>query len=248
MSISEVMILRSSGEYDLEVVVNLKLEKLRIRTITNLDKCSSLIDLSLANNEIMSLSGLDTLVNLRRLNLSFNRIRRLDGLDLVSALEWLNLKANSISNIDEISVLSKNPRLTSLFLRDPDGGDSNSVCDHPAYKTIIMRTLPNLQLLDGGLVGLIDATNQLEKHLEGLKPQVDDSISKAPLDNWFEGTSRGNVGTDDTDGIDQEYALQSCPSIKQTAEKIEDMLKEESTYLFRLATAAVNKAKAPHTE
>ena len=81
MSISEAMIIRASGEYDCEVVVNLKLEGLSksssdfklcsiiacsldirnyfvqclsgIRNITCLETSISLVDLSLARNEVI---------------------------------------------------------------------------------------------------------------------------------------------------------------------------------------------------
>lgn len=47
-----------------------------ITSISNLDRCVSLIDLNLSNNSIPTISGLDTLTSLQRLDLSYNRITR----------------------------------------------------------------------------------------------------------------------------------------------------------------------------
>ena len=47
------MIIRASGEYDCEVVVNVKLEGMRIRNMTCLEACVSLVDLSLSRNEVI---------------------------------------------------------------------------------------------------------------------------------------------------------------------------------------------------
>mmetsp|Transcript_13873 Transcript_13873/g.22983 ORF Transcript_13873/g.22983 Transcript_13873/m.22983 type:complete len:246 (+) Transcript_13873:63-800(+) len=243
MSISEAMIIRASGEYDCEVVGNLKLEGLRLRNITCLEACISLVDLSLSRNEIMSITGLETLVNLKRLDLSFNRIRKLDGLSECAALEWLDLRANSITQIDEVSALSKNKHLASLFFRNTDGGEANHVCEHPAYKTIVLRTIPDLNILDGGLVGLIDASDQLQKHLENLKPKVDEADLNPTLENWFEEEMNGNGATEDN--IDDGYLQEKFPDVKESAERVNDMLREESAYILRQATSAINKSKKP---
>lgn len=100
-------------------------------------------------------------------------------------------------------------------------------------------------MLLGGLVGLIDASDQLQKHLENLKPDVDESALSAPLENWFE--EQGGAGGDAAEEtVDEEYVLDISPDVRQAVERITDMLQEESSYMLRQATSAlneVNKAK-----
>jgi len=117
------------------------------------------------------------------------------------------------------------------------------VCEHPAYKTIVLRTIPDLNILDGGLVGLIDASDQLQKHLENLKPKVDEADLNPTLENWFEEEMNGNGATEDN--IDDGYLQEKFPDVKESAERVNDMLREESAYILRQATSAINKSKKP---
>ena len=98
MSITDALIFKHSGQYDLEVVERLRLENLGISRFTNLDGCISLTDLSLASNSISDLSGLSSAGSaLKRLDLSNNKIKSLVPLEHMTAIEHLDLRGNEVS-------------------------------------------------------------------------------------------------------------------------------------------------------
>mmetsp|Transcript_19954 Transcript_19954/g.28678 ORF Transcript_19954/g.28678 Transcript_19954/m.28678 type:complete len:241 (+) Transcript_19954:112-834(+) len=237
--ITEALIIRQSGEYDCEVITKLKIEKLGIQKISNLDNCTSLIDLSLANNDIMQISGLDCLVSLKRLNLSFNKIRRIENVLELENLEYFDLRANSISQMDDVVGLGKLPKLSNLALRGLGGDDANPVCQHPAYRSIITRSLPNLTILDGGLMGLIEASDEIEKHLESLQPQNQDDEEASAITPWIDAESL----KDASDPVDIESFMDRFPELRNAHDRAEDMLREDSAHVLRQASAALNKAK-----
>lgn len=97
----------------------------------------------------------------------------------------------------------------------------------------------------GGLVGLIEASDQLQKHLENLRPQVDEATLNPTIDNWFAEDNGGGGGEAGGSGssVDEGYLMEQYPAVKESAERVNDMLLEESSYLLRQATAALNKTK-----
>lgn len=94
-------------------------------------------------------------------------------------------------------------------------------------------------------MGLIDASDQLQKHLENLKPAVSDAELNPKLDNWFAEDDSAENNDVDTDNIDQEYVLEKFPEVKDSVERINDMLREESSYILRQVNSAINKANKP---
>lgn len=93
--------------------------------------------------------------------------------------------------------------------------------------------------MPGGLVGLIDAANQLQKHLESLIPVVDEEYLNPPLENWFEDEEGGPTETDPAAA-----ELTECyPEAIEAAERVREVLQEESSYILRQAASALNKAK-----
>ena len=52
MSITEAIIKKESGEYDVEVIKRLTIQRYHISSITNLIDCVNLLELSLAFNEV----------------------------------------------------------------------------------------------------------------------------------------------------------------------------------------------------
>mmetsp|Transcript_35182 Transcript_35182/g.54987 ORF Transcript_35182/g.54987 Transcript_35182/m.54987 type:complete len:201 (-) Transcript_35182:280-882(-) len=120
-----------------------------IKKIENLSECVNLQELNLAGNDIEVIEGLDKLVNLRKLVLTTNKISALSGLQNCSSLEHLLVQENSISNIAELAAVTSLPNLKSIYFRNIDGTQRNPVCDHPSYRSSIMRQLPSLTILDG---------------------------------------------------------------------------------------------------
>lgn len=93
------------------------------------------------------------------------------------------------------------------------------------------------------MVGLIDASDQLEKHLANLKPEVDETALNPTLENWFE-EEGGTEGGTAEENIDEEYVLDINSDVRHSVERITDMLQEESSYILRQAASALNKVKA----
>jgi len=147
--ISHSLIKAVSGEFDLESVYKLTLNRMNIRAIENLEGCVNLQELNLSNNEIERIQGLEKLQSLRKITLTSNKISSLQGLDKCAALEHIFVQDNMIDNISEIANVSALKNLKSLYLRNIDGSQKNPVCDHPSYRSSIVRQLPHISILDG---------------------------------------------------------------------------------------------------
>lgn len=117
--------------------------------IENLEECVNLQELNLSGNEIPSLDGLSRLHNLRKLTLTSNKISSLSGIEKCHALEHVLIQDNNISNVAEIQALIGLQNLKGLYLKNIDGSQKNPVCEHPSYRSSIMRQLPKLTVLDG---------------------------------------------------------------------------------------------------
>jgi len=148
-NITPSLIKAVSGEFDTESVYKLSLCRMNIRKIENLHLCPNLTDLNLTGNEIVKVEGLDSCSTLRKLTLTTNNLAFLDNIGEVKTLESLFLQENKIANSSEISKLAQLSSLKTLYFRNIDGTQKNPVCDHPSYRTVIIRTLPSLTNLDG---------------------------------------------------------------------------------------------------
>eukprot|EP01032_Pedospumella_encystans_P013840 gene13840-15916_t len=244
------MIIKASGQYDKEVIQRLRLENLGLQRITNLESCFALMDLCLSHNEISAIAGLEQLVALKRLDLSFNKIRKIERLQDLLSLEYLDLRANSISSVNDLDELQQLPALQSLFLQGNDGEDTNPVCRHPSYITIVMRSLPSLQIIDGGHLNITEAFSSLEEHLKLLQPSGEDN--KTPptvpwLDGLLDADSTGPGGAfeipasdDDIDHIAS--GSKQLKPVTEAHQQITDMMNEECAHLLRKAQSAVSKA------
>lgn len=76
-ALTETLIKKAAGEYDMEAVQILELPRRQLSALGGLDACGSLLELSLPYNAIDSICGLGSLRKLVRLDLSFNRITRI---------------------------------------------------------------------------------------------------------------------------------------------------------------------------
>jgi hypothetical protein len=126
----------------------------------------------LSFNKIRKIEGLAELLSLQYLDLRANSITSIND------LEELKLVGVSILPVEGYSVLMffilallQLPTLQTLHLQSSDGEDGNpgtlqiaivakrssrsqyavvfAACKHPSYITIVMRCLPQLQILDG---------------------------------------------------------------------------------------------------
>mmetsp|Transcript_22278 Transcript_22278/g.37268 ORF Transcript_22278/g.37268 Transcript_22278/m.37268 type:complete len:244 (-) Transcript_22278:28-759(-) len=240
--ITDQQIIKSTGQYDKEVIQRLRLEASGIQRITNLEACVSMTDLSLSRNSIVDISGLEGLLSLRRLDLSFNKIRRIENLQELQALEHLDLRGNSIASVNDIEQLRCLPELKSLFLQESDGTYANPACSHPSYITIVMRSLPQLQILDGANLQISEAFNSLDQHIAKLTPDPD-SCATPPLQPWFDGLLDSGGGKVTDIDVDEEInASKKLKDLTNTHQEIVDMINEDCSHVLRKAQSSLSKA------
>lgn len=123
-----------------------------IRTIQGLEDLPALRELVLCFNEIAKLDGLQSLGALERLDLGFNLIKRTDGLGPLPALRELELNNNLIYRVEDVALLRQGaPDISRLNLR------SNPVCESKAFRTHVLRSLPQLESLDGIEIKRVEA-------------------------------------------------------------------------------------------
>jgi len=154
-----------SGQFDLESVYKLLMERMELRAIEALAPCTNLEVLDLSHNRLVRIEGLDGLLKLKTLRLAHNEIGTLEGLDHLAALEVLALDGNRITAIDGAACLTKLARLRTLSLQapappglTPPPAESNPCCQHPAYRVTLRRLVPQLTSLDGERLALVDAS------------------------------------------------------------------------------------------
>lgn len=259
--ITSAVIRRESGEYDAEVVKRLRIERYGILTISNLEACTSLVDLSLAHNEITRMTGLQDLTTLVRLDLSHNKIKRIEQVKTLVNLEYLNLKANELESISEIDELVPLTMLTSLHLKQPDGSDSNPLCRHPSYSTSVMRVLPALQILDGGHLMMVDCSNRFSEYLETIRPS-ESACKTPPAQPWLkpqdlliEGDALPQPPSPVKDADPsrpvasevrpfhcKEHTMEALNLLENEIGKINEIIDEDSGLLLRKAATIIAKA------
>eukprot|EP00281_Chroomonas_sp_CCMP1168_P020433 CAMPEP_0206229656 /NCGR_PEP_ID=MMETSP0047_2-20121206/9819_1 /ASSEMBLY_ACC=CAM_ASM_000192 /TAXON_ID=195065 /ORGANISM="Chroomonas mesostigmatica_cf, Strain CCMP1168" /LENGTH=229 /DNA_ID=CAMNT_0053652981 /DNA_START=56 /DNA_END=745 /DNA_ORIENTATION=+ len=154
--ITHSLIKAVTGEFDLENVFKLTLSRMNIRRMEELQDCPNIQELNLSGNEIGSIEGLGRLRHLRKLVLTSNKIETLAGLEKCSSLEHLQIQDNKITSIGEIEQLTHLKNLKSVYFKNIDGTQKNLLCDHPSYRSSIMRQLPQLTILDGERLKHVD--------------------------------------------------------------------------------------------
>ena len=95
--------------------------------------------MNLSGNEIEAIEGLERLSNLRKLTITTCKIKSLEGLSKCRNLEHILIQENEISNIGEIAHLTGLQNLKSLYFKNIDGSQRNPLCEHPSYRSSIVR-------------------------------------------------------------------------------------------------------------
>ncbi|CAE7384406.1 unnamed protein product [Symbiodinium microadriaticum] len=103
----------------------------------------------------------------------------------------------------------------------------------------MLRSIPNLTILDGGLVGLIEASDEIERHLANLQPQNQEDSEFSRIESWIDPDQTKVV----TESVDCESFMDRFPDLRDAMEKANDMLREDSAHALRQANAVLNKAK-----
>ena len=232
--IEERLIRKETGQYDLELIQRLSLDRQFIRLITSMDNLVNLVDLSLAENDISAMSGLESAANLRRLNLSHNKIRRVEFLECMTKLEWFDISYNKIESLtDSMDAIRCLPTLTSLgfgtnsAITDSSPYSPNPACESKKYPAIVFQYLPNVNILDGALVSMLreiqDANNESEKVGESSVEELDESN----VSSW--------LGNHDKSAEETFSNENSFLNIAESHTRSEKMLKEDCGHLLRKA-------------
>lgn len=196
--ITESLIKAVSGEFDLATVYKLQLCRMNIRTIENLENCVNLTELNLSGNEIDKIEGLERLHNLRKLTLTTNKITSLAGLAKCENLEHILIQENNIGNIGEVSHLLPLQNLKSVYFKNIDGTQRNPLCEHPSYRSSIVRQLTQLSILDGERLKHANTVYSEAPPAPSNGPTVEIPESKP----WL-----GDFSWDDDEGNDVDQAL-----------------------------------------
>jgi hypothetical protein len=239
--ISDLMIVKATGEYDCEIVVRLSLDCRSLNRISGLERCTALEVLNLSGNVISAIEGLESLENLKRLDLSYNRIKTIgDGLARSHKLEYLSLAGNSISSLAEVEALSTLPALTSLILQSPQEPQSerNPVCADPSYNATVRRALPRLNTLDCGSALVLDMVLDMGERIEDLAARAkqssevgaddpgQDEVNPASLESWMVGVgglgeeAQGKAATDKASAVVGEILSQECNTLLRKASTV----------------------------
>lgn len=145
-----------------------------ISVIENLDRLQHLKHLDLSSNRITRMQGLGGLMNLKTLNLSCNELRVVEGLDSLRNLVKLDLSYNVIYDLSGLKKIHGSSfSLRSLYLHGNElsslnhlinclagcrmlqeltlslYGEANPVCEIPDYRSSVLASLKNLEVLDG---------------------------------------------------------------------------------------------------
>lgn len=168
-----------------------------------------------------------------------------------SGLKWIDLSGNQITNIDSIFELSSCSELNSLYLQGENGENSNPICNNPQYVDIILRALPNLQILDGGHVGIIETYNTLQNHIENIKPDDNYKVD-IPAVSWFDSSDiKLAPGGDGEDNIMEVIQSGVCGEkvnifapVAKSYETTMDMLKEDCALIQRKASSVMTKTNS----
>lgn len=163
-----------TGEFDLESIYKLSLCRMNIQRIEHLEDCENLVEANLTGNLIEHMTGLERCKRVRKLQLTSNKIRSLATLPMLVALEHLYLQDNAITHVEELNALpDKVPNLKTFYLKNIDGTQRNPVCDQPAYRSTIIRLLPDLFVLDGERVRHGDVYESAVDTSQKAVPKVD---------------------------------------------------------------------------
>jgi hypothetical protein len=236
--ITDSLIVEKSKQYDQEIISHLALDRCGLREMGGLERCTNLVQLNLSWNSLVMITDIECLVNLQHLDLSHNQIKRIEGLNTLNLLQFFDIKDNNITHLEHsISQLTTLKGLKTLYFAGPDGSEGNPICNNPQYTSLIIQGIPQLQILDGGHVGLIDASEALERHIASIKP--DDSVvnMELPVKNWF---TVDDLKVDDLENVKSDSSLNT---VNKAVEETLEMLQEESGHLLRKASGVISKLK-----
>ena len=226
--LTEENVKKVTGQFELESVFTLTMNRMGLRLIENLGGCPNLTSVDLSHNRIERIEGLDALKQLKRLDLRDNEISVLENVESLESLETLMLQGNRISSLDDVACLTKLPLRTLIFQTVCDGvvdhDESNPVCSHPSYRTAVRRMLPQLKSLDDEWFDLVDAAGDGDLADGAL------AVPDVKVSTWFSAEEvRASLDADPPPikGMDEfELALTDCKRIGARAQELLDDFRE----------------------
>lgn len=201
LHLSENQISTIEGLENLARLKKLNLSNNKIQKLENLDSLVSLEWFWINENQISHIENLETLKNLTEFSIAQNQISSISRcLMLMNSVKVLNLAGNFISSFREVKKLALMENLTSLFLADPNFGES-ILCSLSNYSVFVLFILKNIKMLDGVLVTAelrnSSETTFLKKKLfytmkiksiqraiSGLKGTITEEAFKKMQENW----------------------------------------------------------------
>ncbi|CAB4004917.1 Leucine-rich repeat and coiled-coil domain-containing 1 [Paramuricea clavata] len=224
------------GLASLRNLKHLDLSSNAIETITGLEGLKFLKYLNLSCNRITVVEGLESLRQLAKLDLSYNHISDLSGLKSLAAgpscLATLHLQGNQIQSIDHIiDCLDDFNNLKDLVFSQNE--DTNPVCNHPKYRSLLLSMLGKIEALDGfDRSGQAVGSDYWSDHL-GLT-DIDDYINYL-VSSQSNGSTKGEHGGSSTDvttpRIDEvlsKFRSQKTPIV---SEKVQTVAKDSKVAL-----------------
>ncbi len=130
--------------------------------------------------------------------------------------------------------------MKSLSFRNCDGAEANPICQHPSYTTIVLRALPQLNILDGGHITILDATSALEAFVASVKPDPALSVP-LPVEPWW--TPDESSVDSSAAGIENDLNNGAFRSAMEAHDKVLEILREDTAHLLRKAQSSVLKAQ-----
>ncbi|KAH8379750.1 hypothetical protein KR009_006911 [Drosophila setifemur] len=132
--------------------------------------------LDISNCGLTSFDGTSGLPGLRVFIADGNMIQRVDPLSELLHLRVLRARGNRISELGLLSFLGMCPQLQEVELQ------GNPVCRLPLYRSVLARSVPTLQLLDGRALNAPPATTppQIEDASSPPSSSEADSLESAP--------------------------------------------------------------------
>ena len=248
--IDEHKIKKYSGEYDEEIIVRLKLERMSIKTISNLECCTALKYLSLSHNQITSITGLESLENLVRVDLSFNQITKINSNSFTenTNIEYLNLIGNKISDVNDIKNLECLENLDSVLFKDENGKNANPICSHEFYFDMIQKTLKSVNVLDGGAILLMDYVVDMKDRIAAFQPP-EEVMNTPRVTNWIQESDENhpifNVDSDNLDNNDDGTNMPAShiKDLEDAEEAVKTVLTFDCSHALRKASGILNKSQ-----
>ncbi len=120
-AVTEALLKKLTGAYDLELVQRLDLSARGLRSLAGVEACPNLTELDVSGNgaALDDLRPVAALAQLRRLDAGGNAVRELaDALAPLAELTHLRLEGNAIDSMDELRVMSQLPKLKNLYLQN----------------------------------------------------------------------------------------------------------------------------------